>query len=618
MKCLIIETYPHQHRYSKALVRVIAERLNWQVEAANYHDLFIDPGSRPFAARNQGTGRKVWHRSFSQSIKNFYRVAARRCLRILRHQQCLDRLWKFWCREQSLVRKYIKSCYALVRFFSSLDGKEAKLAMAQLNRRIRMKMLTLHSAYSTIYQLLFSINYLPATENQDQAAAKVRRAFGCIIALPYWLIHNALIILLCAALSLSILLFRQLRLVRPASRLLFTDPLRTLLETWRESIAELVRARKILSAAPSCLGDCDLIITYELNPIPYLVGLNVASRQAQIPVVLIPDFFPNPAEQAFSLQYLPAHTLSGYIERLVERVIKSWLFSFNGKTLIRVPVHQLMAGIFLYRHCKRPWIVNSGFVSRILLPSEKEKDYYLQTEFNPATLEVIGSSIDDQLFSLLNDRAAKSKILLEYGLDPVRPLLVCALPPSQYSDDLQDLVLKEYEFSAYSELISSWLSALANQASAFNILLCLHPRTKIDELRQYSAYGIPVYSQAIETVLPCADLYVASISTTIRMALACGIPVINYDCYRYDYADFQSASAVEHVNTLPDFQQALVRLSQPSLLAAARSMAEDDAKLWGCVDGQFAARLAAILETTAFTRTDACHYHHTHSLLRPA
>ena len=611
MKCLIIETYPHQHRYSQALAKVIAERLNWQVEAANYYDLFIEPGCRPFALRNQRISRKGWRLAFIQSAKNLYRVAARRCLRILRRQQCLVSLWKSWLRTRFSVCQYIISCYKLVRYFGSVDGEEAKLAMALLARRIRNKILTLDSACSAIDQLLLSINCLP--DIQSQPAAKVRRMFGYIIALPYWLIHNALIVLLGAALYLSILIFRLLRLVRSAISLLLFLPLRSQSQIWRESLAELVRARKILSAAPSCLGDCDLIITYELNPIPYLVGLNVASRQAKIPVLLIPDFFPNPAEQAFSLQYLSAHTLSGWIEGVVKRVSKSWLFSFNGKTLIRVPLNQLMAGIFLYRHCKMPWIVNSGFVSRILLPSEKEKDYYLKTEFNPTTLEVIGSSIDDQLFSSLNDDAAKRKVLLEYGLDPARPLIVCALPPSQYTNDLQDLVLKKYEFSTYSELLSAWLSALAHQASAFNVLLCLHPRTRIDELRQYSAYGIPVCSQSIEMVLPCADLYVASISTTIRMALACGIPVINYDCYRYDYADFQSATAVEHVNTLPDFKQALTRLSQPSLLKAARSTAEEEANLWGCVDGKFATRLVAILESTALTRTDACHYRHTHS-----
>ena len=620
MKCLIIETYPHQRRYSQALAKVIAERLNWQVEAENYYDLFIEPGCRPFALRNQRISPKSWRLAFIQSAKNLYRVAARRCLRILWRQQCLASLWKSCLRTRFPVCQYIISYYKLVRYFDSVDGEEAKLAMALLARRIRIKILTLDSACSAIYQLLFSINCLP--EIQSQPAAKVRRVFGYIIALPHGLIHNALIVLLSAALYLSILIFRQLRLVRSAISLLLFLPFRSQSTIWREfqiwgeCLAELKRTLKILSASTSCLVNCDLIITYELNPIPYLVGLNVASRQAKIPVLLIPDFLPNPAEQAFSLQYLSAHTLSGWIEGVVKRVSKSWLFSFNGKTLIRVPLNQLMAGIFLYRHCKMPWIVNSGFVSRILLPSEKEKDYYLKTEFNPATLEVIGSSIDDQLFSSLNDDAAKRKVLLEYGLDPARPLIVCALPPSQYTDDLQDLVLNKYEFPTYSELLSAWLSALANQASAFNVLLCLHPRTSIDELRQYSAYGIPVCSQSIEIVLPFADLYVASISTTIRMALACGIPVINYDCYRYDYADFQSATAVEHVNTLPDFKEALTRLSQPSLLKAARSTAEEEANLWGCVDGKFATRLAVILESTALTRKDACHYRHTHSHLK--
>ena len=45
-------------------------------------------------------------------------------------------------------------------------------------------------------------------------------------------------------------------------------------------------------------------------------------------------------------------------------------------------------------------------------------------------------------------------------------------------------------------------------------------------------------------LVPLCDLYVASVSSTIRWAIACGKPVVNYDVYRYRYTDFISLDGV--------------------------------------------------------------------------
>ncbi len=36
------------------------------------------------------------------------------------------------------------------------------------------------------------------------------------------------------------------------------------------------------------------------------------------------------------------------------------------------------------------------------------------------------------------------------------------------------------------------------------------------------------------SLVPLCSLYVASVSATIRWAIACGKPVVNYDVYRFE------------------------------------------------------------------------------------
>ena len=96
--------------------------------------------------------------------------------------------------------------------------------------------------------------------------------------------------------------------------------------------------------------------------------------------------------------------------------------------------------------------------------------------------------------------------------------------------------------------------------------------------------------------MPLGDLFVASISATIRWAIACGVPVINYDTYRYRYDDYKGVSGVVLVENAREFNAVIQRFVDDSDFANDLKRRQDMHKMfWGIIDAGFADRFAAIV-----------------------
>jgi hypothetical protein len=128
-----------------------------------------------------------------------------------------------------------------------------------------------------------------------------------------------------------------------------------------------------------------------------------------------------------------------------------------------------------------------------------------------------------------------------------------------------------------------------------NVLVRPHPRISLTRFDHFGAPNVRYTSQPTAELVPLCDLYVASISATIRWAIACGIPVINYDAYRYRYGDYDSAAGVISVESLPDFRDQLTRFANdPAFAVDLTQRQESVMRHWGIVDDKLGERFAAL------------------------
>ena len=117
---------------------------------------------------------------------------------------------------------------------------------------------------------------------------------------------------------------------------------------------------------------------------------------------------------------------------------------------------------------------------------------------------------------------------------------------------------------------------VAAVADRFAVVVRPHPRLSEPMLAPLRQANLAICWDDTATLVPLCDLYVASISATIRWAIACGKPVVNYDVFQYRFDDYDGVPGNILVNDIASFRQALSELAaNPERLAALASGAVD-------------------------------------------
>ena len=342
----------------------------------------------------------------------------------------------------------------------------------------------------------------------------------------------------------------------------------------------------------------DVVVVLEDNCEGLTGFVTDASRRLRRPLLVVPCFIPNPDEPAKYYQHDRSHWISGLIGWCVASVWSHWEHQYDGVALLRLPAETIILYGLVGRRVVRPWILNSGFAAAIAVESETSRRRYIQLGFRASKLHLVGDGLSDELFkhSCFAEKHGVA-VRSRYFEDPTKPLIVCAFPPDQYEESPNPA----FEYQSYDTLAAGWFDAFRVLGESSNVLVCVHPRMAVGTLQRLESPSVRLAAGHLHEVLPHADIFVASASTTIGWALSLGIPVINYDCYRFGYADFRAASGVVHITDRVAFSAALREILGGGLAVLTRK-AVDEASDWGLVDGGYQRRLAGLLVEVAQRR----------------
>ena len=103
-------------------------------------------------------------------------------------------------------------------------------------------------------------------------------------------------------------------------------------------------------------------------------------------------------------------------------------------------------------------------------------------------------------------------------------------------------------------------------------------------------------------LVPCCDLYVASVSATIRWAIACGVPVLNYDVFKYRYDDYAVKRGSSPSKRPRTTWRRWTAWRPTQLFRPGPSQSARYASSWGTLDGQSGSRLVNLFEDLAARR----------------
>lgn len=282
-----------------------------------------------------------------------------------------------------------------------------------------------------------------------------------------------------------------------------------------------------------------------------------------------------------------AHAVSPARLELVRRHLPRWLVEGEDFAITRLPLHEVLARELASTAPFNPWLVNAGHSEVIALESEAMAETYRGFGFPAGQLRVIGHPMHDVIAGVARERhARRERLLAEHGLPAQRPLAVVALPPNH-------LAARGGEYTRFADLVAAFVRLPVEEAGV-NVVVTPHPNATAEDRAIVRAAGAALVETSAADLVPLADLYVSSVSSTIKWALGCGIPVIDFDCYRYRYPDYLEQPQVLSAADEREFRAALRRFGDPVERARLTVLAQQGAARWGGIDGKALDRLVNV------------------------
>ncbi len=361
-------------------------------------------------------------------------------------------------------------------------------------------------------------------------------------------------------------------------------------------VAEFLDLRKSLVRVNRAFDDLSpdlLVMSIDLAGYDTGVYVRVAHRRG-IKAMLVSSMMSIGLDQAEVYYHNPDYHVYGLARSLIARVFPHWVFVHRDRPLLRCPPGRVLAMELLRIAPPMPWIFNSSWADIFYQESDAMLEYYAAGGIPREQMTVTGSTSDDVMAeALAHMEERRAELCRSLDLPPGRKLIVTALPPD-FLD--QPGGRPECDFTQYDALTDFWLKTCC--AYGCNVVVALHPSTPPADVPKYERYGARVALRNTAELVPLCDIFVASISSTIRWAIACGKPVLNYDVYRYRYTDYVGIEGVITIEEQHEYVETLRRLVQDETYADdIRRKQQAIAGRWGRLDGQTGRRLVALAKT---------------------
>jgi hypothetical protein len=375
-------------------------------------------------------------------------------------------------------------------------------------------------------------------------------------------------------------------------RLVSAGPMRAL----RRPLA-VARRRKEVEAMLSRLGAQVLVVFEDRIPEPEMVWLDAAARRS-IPAMLVryasssaeSDAWSRKGKAAYSLE----HGVLAWARRMFAKAYPGHALDLGMGRQIFYSLWDSIGLALAGMANTQPWIAGGGQVSLAAVQGRVDYDDAVRTGCAPERLRITGQPSWDALARIAEDRdRIRSALHRAPDLKDI-PLIICALP--QWGEHHQ------LPWPEHMEKITQLCALL--QASGCTVLLSLHPKADRGIYRELAErHGLRIADQALSAILPAADVFIASWSSTLRWAAMLGVPSINLDWAGQDYQLFAELKSLPLSRSPEDLPAILDKLaSDPARRQALGAGLRGESVDYGAIDGKAGQRILSLVENLAGKR----------------
>ena len=255
----------------------------------------------------------------------------------------------------------------------------------------------------------------------------------------------------------------------------------------------------------------------------------------------------------------------------VEPVLPKWLyrvffphFRYAGPEVeLYIPLYYLGLCVMRGALPRLPWQPNTADVDKVLVQSEKTKDYFFSSGVSREKLRVVGHPTNSEIIQAVKNKFVYlSDLVGQDAFDVDKKILLMALPPDQISRWSE----VDCGFSSYENFLNFLLNEIEKLSNTYNIIVKPHPRINSSFVAKFKEMGIATTTTAIAPMVAISDVFIAFASATIQHADLMKNKTINFDVYKYGYSDFDNYDNVINVYSDAEFKAELSRLMSDTYL----------------------------------------------------
>lgn len=292
----------------------------------------------------------------------------------------------------------------------------------------------------------------------------------------------------------------------------------------------------------------------ELCPIPSLLS---AARASRVPTVLAAMSSPYThglvvSRKNFRRFFVESEQAAPLLNRLLKFLLPQLVHDTEYGRMLFSPAWLTLTLKALNMLPANPWVQGSGLCDYHLQHDEIRMEQFIALGSPSSKMIMVGDPSMDQLYKSYSQRkVTRRRLLKSYILDSNKPIVLFSVP-----NDAEHGV---YGWNEHLTTIGTYMDILSRHP--INVILSFHPKSNPKNYTTLTKkYDFKILQERLYDVLPAADLFVCSSSSTVLWAENCSVTVLNLDYLNVLDGDFLDRQAIINVQTPGDCDSALKNL----------------------------------------------------------
>ena len=206
---------------------------------------------------------------------------------------------------------------------------------------------------------------------------------------------------------------------------------------------------------------------------------------------------------------------------------------------------EVMMGLGMFGSLSEyPWMIGNGLLNVMCVDNNRNKKACMTQGVSENKLKIVGDIQYDALHETYsNSTSIRNGLHEKYGMEKDQHSIILAMP--QLAEH------KILDWNRHWQEIEFLVNGIL--ADGRGLLISLHPKAEKQKYEFLEKAGrCRILDESLKDVLPVADLFVATFSSTVLWAVLCGVKTVVVDFYgfNYDIFDYMKSLSIVRDKTI--------------------------------------------------------------------